>query len=116
MRRLLPVAAALAAVLLAGCDGGTGGGGPASLDPSAPTATIPSGSVPDWTTYHGDPSRNGVRSSSATPTPALACHADLDGALYGQPLVVCFRVIAATENDSIYALDPTSGKVLWRAH
>jgi outer membrane protein assembly factor BamB len=116
MRRLLPAVAAVVALLAAGCDGGQGGGGPATLDPAAPTATIPGDPVPDWTTYHGDPGRTGVRPAGPTGTPALAWHADLDGAVYGQPLVVGGRVLAATENDSIYSLDLTSGKVLWRSH
>ena len=40
----------------------------------------------------------------------------LDGAVYGEPLVVAGTVIAATENDTVYALDPASGRVLWQRH
>ena len=40
----------------------------------------------------------------------------LDGAVYGQPLVVGGNVIAATENDSVYALSRATGKTIWRAH
>lgn len=42
--------------------------------------------------------------------------ATLDGAVYGQPLAVGGRVIAATENDTVYALDPASGAIDWQAH
>ena len=42
--------------------------------------------------------------------------AHLDGAVYGQQLVVGGDVIAATENDSVYAISRTNGKTLWRAH
>ena len=40
----------------------------------------------------------------------------LDGAVYGQPLLVGTMVIAATENDSVYGLDQATGKVAWRTH
>ena len=40
----------------------------------------------------------------------------LDGAVYGQPLLVGNLVIAATENDSIYGLDQATGRVIWRRH
>ena len=40
----------------------------------------------------------------------------LDGAVYGQPLVVGDTVIAATENDSVYALSQSTGAVIWRSH
>ena len=40
----------------------------------------------------------------------------LDGAVYGQPLLVGNLVIAATENDSVYGLDQATGKVAWRTH
>ena len=41
---------------------------------------------------------------------------DLDGAVYGEPLGVGGRVIVATEGDSVYALDPANGRVVWRRH
>src|SRR5260370_140140 len=40
----------------------------------------------------------------------------LGGVVYGEPLLVGTMVLAATENDSIYALDQSTGKVLWRRH
>jgi outer membrane protein assembly factor BamB len=38
----------------------------------------------------------------------------LDGAVYAEPLVVNGTVFAATEGDSVYAVDPGSGAILWR--
>ena len=53
----------------------------------------------------------------ATPGPlAVSWRAHLDGAVYGQPLLVGNLVIAATENDSVYALDQATGRVIWRRH
>ena len=52
----------------------------------------------------------------AGPPLSTAWTAHLDGAVYGQPLVVGGDVIAATENDSIYALSAATGKVIWRKH
>jgi polyvinyl alcohol dehydrogenase (cytochrome) len=70
----------------------------------------------DWITYHHDNARTGVAPDLAplgTLSPAWA--ADLDGAVYGQPLVVGDRVFAATENDTVYALDVATGAVVWSA-
>jgi outer membrane protein assembly factor BamB len=53
---------------------------------------------------------------AAAGTPGIAWQAQLDGAVYGQPLLVGDLVIAATENDSVYALEAASGHVVWRAH
>ena len=39
--------------------------------------------------------------------------AELDGAVYGQPLVIGNQVIAATENDTVYALSARDGQVVW---
>ena len=39
--------------------------------------------------------------------------AELDGAVYGQPLVIGNQVIAATENDTVYALSARDGQVAW---
>ena len=82
-----------------------------------PVAT-PAPSEASWPTYDHDPARSG-----AGPTePALGqphrawTSSDLDGEVYGQPLVLSGRVVVATENDSVYALDAASGAVAWRAN
>jgi len=40
----------------------------------------------------------------------------VDGKVYAEPLVSRGRVIVATENDTVYALDPATGRVVWSAH
>jgi outer membrane protein assembly factor BamB len=40
----------------------------------------------------------------------------LDGAIYAEPLVFEDRVFVATENDSVYALDASTGRVVWRTN
>src|SRR5207237_3076445 len=45
-----------------------------------------------------------------------AWRARLDGKVYGQPLVWEGRVLAVTENDTVYALDGHDGHVLWSRH
>jgi outer membrane protein assembly factor BamB len=42
--------------------------------------------------------------------------AAVDGAVYAQPLIVGTEVIVATENDTVYALDTSSGAVRWSRH
>jgi outer membrane protein assembly factor BamB len=89
---------------------------------SAPTGTVPAQVRPvaltptaDWPTYQRDPARSGV----ARGGPALRragfgwTSAALDQPVYGQPLLVGGRVLAATEGDSVYALDERSGALLW---
>jgi outer membrane protein assembly factor BamB len=124
--RLAPTALALAGAVLAavlgsaGCSGSPGGGGPTSPAPPARTlAPTSGGSHPDatWPAYGRDAARSGVAPGTAPAgPPGIAWRARLDGAVYGQPLLVGSLVIAATENDSLYALDQASGHVVWRAH
>src|SRR5262249_58254277 len=40
----------------------------------------------------------------------------LDGAVYGQPLIIGGLVSAATVGDSVYGLDRATGQVRWRAY
>ncbi len=134
MRMRLARTARLAAAALtggvlaaaAGCTaapaGGSGGDGTStgsappsrSLTASPDLAGHPGA---DWPTYGHDYARTGVSATAATAGPLqLSWRAHLDGAVYGQPLLVGNMVIAATENDSIYALDQASGQVVWRTH
>jgi hypothetical protein len=96
---------------------------PSTGDDATPTAApgpaaSPTRTPPDWPTYHANGARTGVASGFPTLSGSLAkaWSATLDGAVYGEPLAVGGRVIAATEGDSVYALDPANGRVLWRRH
>jgi polyvinyl alcohol dehydrogenase (cytochrome) len=112
------------------CTGGvTGSPSPTSPSPTSPsptspsptspspTPTPPSGGADDWPTYHRDNARDGNATNLAPlSTLSVAWSASLDGAVYGQPLVVNGRIFAATENDTVYALNPDTGAVVWSAH
>lgn len=118
LRARRPVPALVAAVLLAGCSLG---------EPSAvaPTNTVPL-TVPsiaadpsasaDWPTYHHDNARTGVGTVAPLGTLRIGWRANLDGAVFGQPLVIGSTVLAATENDTVYALSANSGSMLWATH
>ena len=110
------------------CDGSSAGGRTSSATArptgAAGTPTISPGTLAarpladtDWPTYH----RTNARDGNATNLAALSelsvdWRARLDGAVYGQPLVVGDRIFAATEHDTVYALDSGTGRVLWSAH
>jgi outer membrane protein assembly factor BamB len=70
----------------------------------------------DWPTYHHDNACTGVAGQLAPlGTLRRAWQTRLDGAVYGQPLVIGDRVIAATEHNTVYALAAADGHVLWSA-
>jgi outer membrane protein assembly factor BamB len=115
---------ALAVVAVAGC---TARPAPADAPASGPPLTGSGAFTPppspvtlsaaDWPTYHRDNARTGVAAAfPPTGTLRVAWRAALDDAVYGQPLVVGGRVLAATENDTVYGLDPATGRVLWSTH
>lgn len=125
----IPVLAVVACVTAA-CTGGT----PAGIVTSIATGSIgnPAG-PPQITLGSGDSQarypaaawpefgQNGARTGVARGLPRAGrlsrrWTARLDGAVYGQPLVVGGLVIAATENDSVYALNARTGRVAWRRH
>lgn len=98
--------------------GGAGGtGGPGSTPEVTLGATPGKGSRPAaaWPEFNKDAGRTGVAAGLPAAGPlSQGWTAHLDGAVYGQPLVVGDMVIAATENDSVYALAASTGKVIWR--
>ncbi len=84
--------------------------------PGAP-ATRASNRAPAWPTYHLGPARTGAISTG----PKLGqvrrlWSSPVDGAVYGEPLVVRGIVIVATEQDSVYGFDANSGQQRWRNH
>jgi len=69
-----------------------------------------------WTTYHGNNSRSGyVTSPEVCPKEGWKSQT-LDGEVYAEPLVYDGMVLVATENDSVYSLNATSGLLLWRTN
>jgi len=119
-------AAVLAAAVLAGaaaCGGSGPGATSAGSAPAAKTLASPAtGTFPGaaWPTYGRTAARTGVAAGvAAAAGPGglrISWQAHLDGAVYGQPLLAGNRVIAATENDTIYALNASTGQVSWRTH
>jgi polyvinyl alcohol dehydrogenase (cytochrome) len=68
-----------------------------------------------WTSYHADQARSGaVPNDNSAPDPAAVLwRASLGGAVYGQPVIADHKVIAATENNRVVALNPGTGAVIW---
>ncbi len=91
------------------------------MSTASPESTVSAGSMAssagdDWPEYDHDAARTGVAAVPPAGALTTAWSAHLDGAVYGQPLVVGREVIAATENDSVYALNRSTGKVIWSKH
>ena len=71
-----------------------------------------------WPGYHGGGLGSGVDPAGTSFSPASVAWTSpvLDGKLYGSPVEVGGRIIAATENDTVYALAADTGAVLWSTH
>jgi polyvinyl alcohol dehydrogenase (cytochrome) len=72
----------------------------------------------DWPTYQHSADRAGVAapgSSFSDVQPTWSSGA-LDGAVYAEPLYVGGRVLIATENNTVYAIDAASGATQWQTH
>ncbi|MBA2682360.1 MAG: PQQ-binding-like beta-propeller repeat protein [Ktedonobacteraceae bacterium] len=102
----------------------------ASAAPATPTSSVATtaASTPqatssasvawnDWFTYHHDNARTGYLPNMPDPKKLTkSWSTNLDGAVYAQPLMVKGHLIVVTEGDSLYSLDPKTGKVLWHTN
>ena len=78
---------------------------------------VAAGAAESWPTYHGNAAHTGNDTSGPSLLPAhRAWTTNLDQSVYGQPVVFAGRVIAVTENNTVYALDAHDGRVMWRVH
>ena len=116
--RLVASPALLTALLLVACQTPVSAVPPASASPSpSPIASPSPRKLADWPQYHRDSVRTGL--GPLTPvlgSPRRAWTASVDGDVYASPLIVDRRVIVATENNTVYALDLGSGQPLWTRH
>jgi outer membrane protein assembly factor BamB len=85
-----------------------------TLSPTTSTRAYPAAA---WSTFNGNAARTGVVTGlPAAGRLSVAWKANLDGTVYGQPLLIGDLVVAATENDTFYALERSTGKVVWSRH
>ena len=86
--------------------------------PQSPGSVSPPGSTAGWLAFGQDPQRSGDDPTSPAPGRIRQAWTSpkLDGAVYAQPLITAHAVIVATEADSVYSLDPSTGAVRWRRH
>jgi putative pyrroloquinoline-quinone binding quinoprotein len=110
------------ACTVAACSSGIAATGQQSAPPPAQVTlgTDPSaGGHPAaaWPQFNQNAARTGIAAGLPTAGPlSQRWTVHLDGAVYGQPLAVGDTVIAATENDTVYALNASTGRVVWRHH
>lgn len=94
--------------------------GSASRSPAAAASeAAPAGVAKDWPTYHGDASRSGVLRASGNRFVSASFawqSGQLDADVYASPIVAAGLVIVATERDTVYALDVSSGQQRWSRH
>jgi outer membrane protein assembly factor BamB len=113
MRRL--VICTLGLILVA-CSSGKPTATPTSPSPTSSTTRSATPIAGDWPVYHHDNGRSGVSSDQGR----LAnfrhswTSARLDELVYAQPLVVGNTVIVASEGNTVYSLDATTGKRSWQ--
>lgn len=76
----------------------------------------PAFAEPSWTTYHHDAARSGYEPEAGTPlAPTLAWHSqDLGAPIWSQPVILGARAYVATVGDEVFALDTSSGAVVWQ--
>jgi outer membrane protein assembly factor BamB len=113
----LAVGAAVVAAML-GCASPATAGTATAGTASSSQVVRASGFGSNWTTYHGNAEATGAVAAETTLLPSRQAWTSpvLDGQLYGEPLVADGRVIAATENDTVYVMAANSGHVLWSRH
>ncbi len=82
---------------------------------AAAAAAVPNGS---WTVYHHDDAHTGFDSTQPPATGASTgwVSTALDQSIYAEPLVYNGIVYAATLNNTVYALDQSTGAVIWSTH
>lgn len=72
-----------------------------------------------WTTYHYDNARDGNDTGEPSMGGSIQntwTSSTVDGSIYAEPLVYAGLVYIATENNTIYALNETTGAVVWSHH
>lgn len=126
--RLILFSALIALFVLVACGGAqaasshSGAAGPRTRTASPATTAVShtpktaSDALSGWSQYHRGPARSGHLTTAPTDPLHKKWAANLDGAVYGEPLVVGSTLIVATEEDDVYGLNALTGKQLWETN
>jgi YVTN family beta-propeller protein len=68
-----------------------------------------------WANFHRTAAKTGHAISGVKLPLHAAWQKNLDGGVWSEPVIARGVLIAATEGDSVYGLNPTTGKQLWHA-
>jgi outer membrane protein assembly factor BamB len=114
MRRLTYVAV-LPIVLAAGCFGSSASAGRQPSHPAVTTTTSVGKAVhfTNWPNFHRTASKSGHTRQRVHLPLHHAWRASLDGSVWSEPVIARGTLIAGTEHDSVYGLDPHTGKQRW---
>lgn len=121
MRRLA-YALVLPFALAAGCfASGTASSGASSspaTHPAGPLVTRAgqSATYTNWPNYHRTLGKTGHASAAVKGPLHHAWTTSLDGSVWNEPVIANGILIAATEHDQVYGLNPNTGKRLWHAN
>ncbi len=83
---------------------------------SGPAAYTSSTRLVNWPTYHRTTDRAARALSGPTGPLRRGWQRRLDGAVYGEPLVVGSTLVVATEQNTVYGLDARTGRRRWSRH
>ncbi|HVW80419.1 MAG TPA: PQQ-binding-like beta-propeller repeat protein [Mycobacteriales bacterium] len=106
MRRTSTAVVAVSLAAVAACSS------TASVTPQKPSAG-PASHFTDWPNYHRTPAKSGLAQGSVRLPLHAAWTRKLDGGVWSEPVIADGVLIAATERNSVYGLNPQTGKILW---
>lgn len=111
---IVAIVVVVAGVWVYGQVASTGGGVSRSNLPAYCSSSAENGTGGNWTTYHGSNARTGNEPTSPITSVQKKWSTTLDGQVYAQPLLCGNTIYVATEQDSVYAVNATSGTILWQ--
>jgi outer membrane protein assembly factor BamB len=123
MRRL-SAALIVPIALAAGCASSAGSGTSAgnanrgvqqSPTPAAASAGAAATTFTNWPNYHLSASKDGHTAKGVKGPLHRAWSDHLDGGVWSEPVIANGILIAATEHDVVYGINPRTGKQVWRS-